>query len=95
MEAEKSCGGRLATSPDTTDTKDVRPVVPVLAGAHSLLDMGCFSCRIEARGRVCCSLNRFSTLSLATFRKEPLLTLSFPLILFGCFVGFFSNFAVL
>lgn len=38
--------------------------------AHSLPDMGCFSCRTEARGEVCCSPNRFGILPLAMFGER-------------------------
>lgn len=63
-DAQKSCDRRSTASPAARKTEEMRPVVHILAvgkavvAAHSLLDVRCFS-RIEARGRVCYSLNRF------------------------------------
>lgn len=88
-EAQKSCDRRSTASPATRNTEEVTPVVHVLAvrkavaTAHSLPDMRCFS-RIEARDRVCYSLNRFGLL----FGKGT----SAHSSLFSCIIRFFVVF---
>lgn len=78
--------------PAARNTKEVRPVVHVLAekaegqavaAAHSLPDVRCFS-RIEARGGACYSLNRFGPLCEEGTSAHS--SLSFYIV---TFMGFF------